>query len=206
MKQRSRFKPFERQLEKVAGTIHKVYMDDTQHRMENGLLYYFNRADDLRKSAEILMSHGGSRQSSTMLAGMALETLIKGIGRALDNPPKNIHRLADLAAHVGIVVDDVEQVLLDAMTEHIYWAGRYTAPRKAADWERVERIRAKQWRTSGSLANHEVEAYAVSKANFERLWTKFAGYYWRAHAARHESAELSLGSRPEMALYEPPGS
>jgi len=193
VKQRAQFEAFDCQLEKVAGTIYKVYMDDVQHRMENGLLYYFNRADDLRKSVEILMTHGGSRRSTTMLAGMALETLIKGIGRALDNPPKNIHRLADLAAHVGVSVDNDERVLLDAMTEHVYWAGRYTAPRQAIDWERMEAIRAKQRRTSGSLANLEVATYAVSKANFERLWTKFAGYYWRAHDARHESAEFSFG-------------
>jgi hypothetical protein len=112
---------FEQQLAKVTGTIHRVYMDGGEHqrRMENGLLYYFNKADDLRKSTEILMAYGGSRDTSSMLAGMALEVLIKGIARALDNPTQPTHSLTKLADHVGIAVTEDEGIILGKSSANI---------------------------------------------------------------------------------------
>ena len=190
--------PFEKQLAKVAGTIHRVYMDDHQHRMENGLLYYVNKADDLRRSAEILMAAGGPRDTYTMLAGMAFEVLLKGIARALDNPAKPTHRLAELVDHVGIAITDDERILLDAMSEHVYWAGRYTAPKKREDWIRVWEIPKKQRRKSGNVANMDIPSRSLSIGTFNQLWTKFADCFSRAERSRYESAEFSW-ERGELA-------
>lgn len=189
--------PFEQQLAKVAGTIHRVYMDDHQHRMENGLLYYFHKANDLRRSTEILMAEGGPRDNYTMLAGMALEVLLKGIARALDNPPKKpTHNLSNLADRVGIALSANERILLDAMTEHIVWAGRYTAPMDRNDWIRVREIQEKQQRKSGNALNIDIPSRSLSIGTFNQLWAKFADCYSRAQGSRYESAEFSWEREP----------
>ena len=118
--------PFEVQLAKVAGTIHRVYMDDHQHRMQNGLLYYWNKGESLYSATKLLMSNGGPRPVAAMLAGMALEVLLKGIAVALDNPAKNVHRLTELLSMSESTLERTRDNI-DDMTEHIYWAGRYTA-------------------------------------------------------------------------------
>jgi hypothetical protein len=40
---------------------------ESEYIAQNGLLYYFNKADDLSKSTEILMSAGGPRDNYSML-------------------------------------------------------------------------------------------------------------------------------------------
>jgi HEPN domain-containing protein len=183
---------FEKQLATVAGTIHRVYMDggEHQHRMENGLLYYFNKANDLRKSTEILMANGGSRDTWSMLAGMSLDVLLKGIARALDNPAKPTHSLTDLAKHVGIAFTEDEGIILDVMSEHIYWAGRYTAPRKPEDWIKVWELQSKQRRPSGKLADMDIPSRTISIGTYRRLWAKFANCFHQARESSYESAEF----------------
>jgi hypothetical protein len=189
---------FETQLARVDGKIQRIHMDDHQHRMENGLNYYLNRANDLRRSVEILMVGGAPRGTSSMLAGMALEVLLKGIARGLDRPAKPIHNLNDLASHVGIGVTQDERVILDAMSEHIYWAGRYPAPRKAEDWQRVWRLRGEQIRSSGKLSEMEIAERAITIGSFRRLWKKFAGNFERVRQSRPESAAFAWeGASPE---------
>lgn len=89
--------PFDKQLAIVAGTIHKVFLDDELHRRENGLLYYFNKAEELGRSAELLMAGSGAREVYVMLCGMAIEVLIKGTACALSNPAPMSHKLTYLA-------------------------------------------------------------------------------------------------------------
>jgi hypothetical protein len=50
---------------------------------------------------------------------MALEVLVKGIARAVDNPAGHTHSLSKLAEHVGIAITEDERVLLDVMSEHV---------------------------------------------------------------------------------------
>lgn len=181
---------FETQLARVTGTIHRVYIDDHHHRMQNGMLYYWNKADDLRKSTEILMANGAPRDNSSMLAGMATEVLLKGIACALDNPASNTHHLRKLADHVGIELTDDEKVLLDVMSEHIIWAGRYTAPKHETDWQKVWELQDKQRRKSGSLVDFENPSRTVAVGTFRQLWAKFASSFHQAHQSRFESAEF----------------
>jgi hypothetical protein len=182
----------EQQLAQVAGTIHRVYMDfgEHQHRMENGLLYYWNKANKLRKGAELVIGDCELHDVFSMLAGMSLEVLLKGIARALDNPASNTHSLVKLAEHVGIAFSDDERVILDAMSEHIYWAGRYTAPRKADDWIKIWEIQGRQRRSGGSFANFYIASRDISIDNFRTLWGRFANCFHRARESRFESAEF----------------
>jgi HEPN domain-containing protein len=185
---------FERQLAKVAGTIHRVYMDggQHQHRMENGLLYYWDKADKLRRSAELVTGDCELQEVFSMLAGMSLEVLLKGIARALDNPaPKKTHSLRKLVEHVGIAFSGDDGIILDAMSEHIYWAGRYTAPLKPEDWIKIWEIQSNQRRSGGSLANYYIESREISLMNYRALWARIADCFHRARESRYESAEFS---------------
>jgi hypothetical protein len=87
---------------------------------------------------------------------MALEVLVKGIARAVDNPAGHTHSLSKLAEHVGIAITEDERVLLDVMSEHVYWAGRFTAPLNAEDWIKIWDLQDKQRKPSGRLAEMEV--------------------------------------------------
>ena len=182
---------FEEQLAKVDGTIRKVYMNDHQHRMEHGLLYYYNKANDLRRSTEILMIAGGPRDNSSMLAGMALEVLIKGIAVGLDNRAGKTHNLCKLADHIGVFLSEDERVILDVLTEHVIWAGRYTAPRNAEDWIKVRDIQKKQRKSSGKIADMDIPSRSVSIGTFLRLWIKFSSCFSQVQQSRPESAVFS---------------
>jgi HEPN domain-containing protein len=177
---------FEQRLAKVARTTYPIDLSDRHQRMEKWLPGYFNKADDLRKSAEILMREGGPRNVSSMLAGMALELLLKGIARALDGPAKSTHSLTKLADDVGIAITEDERVILDIMSEHIYWIGRYTAPRKANSWDRIEELENKRRKPSGSSADM---ASRGSSDTSRQLWEKFATYFHKARRWRFETAE-----------------
>jgi hypothetical protein len=186
---------FDQQLAKVQGKLIRVYMDDHQHRMKHGLLYYFNKADELRKCTEILLAQGAPREPATMLGGMALEVLLKGIAVGLDSPTKRIHNLSVLADHIGVSLSDDERILVDVMSEHVFWAGRYTAPRKSVDWIRAWELRDKQTRRGGSLAEMEIPTRTFSIGNFRSLWAKFSNCFWKVKEARLESAEFSFEQR-----------
>jgi hypothetical protein len=182
---------FDQQLAKVAGTIHRVNMSDHHERMQAGLLYYSNKANDLRKSAEILIFYGAPRDNSSMLAGMSLEVLLKGIARALDNPAENTHNLIQLVEHIGIPITPDDKIVLEVMTEHILWAGRYTAPRRATDWLKVWELQAQQRSVSGSISDMENAARTIALGTFRRLFKKFSVYFDRARQSRYESAEFN---------------
>jgi|HubBroStandDraft_5_1064220.scaffolds.fasta_scaffold06751_7 hypothetical protein len=183
---------FEIQLAKVAGKINRVYMDDHQHRMENGLLYYWNKADHLRQSANILFNNNAPRDVFAMVAGLALEVLLKGIGRALERPNNSSHSLTKLTDDVGIPLSDDERILLEAMTEYILWAGRYPAPRQAFEWVRFWDVQKKQQRrTSGIFSGTGDPDRSIGLVTFTRIWAKLAAYYHQAREARPESSEFS---------------
>jgi HEPN domain-containing protein len=158
--------------------------------MTHGLLYYFNKADTLRKSAEILMGHGETPEVSTMIAGMAMEVLLKGIIVGLDGArPKKTHNLNKLIDDVGIAVDDDERTLLEVMTEHVLWVGRYTTPLERKDWQRVYDIREKQ--KEGGSKWFDNPSRTVDVGTFRRLWAKVANCFWQVKEARLESAGIT---------------
>jgi HEPN domain-containing protein len=168
-------------------------MDDPQHRMTHGLLYYFNKADTLRKSAEILMGHGETREVFTMIAGMSMEVLLKGIIVGVDGSPRKTHNLNKLIDDVGIAVDVDERILLEVMTEHVLWVGRYTTPLKREDWHRVYDIREKQ--KEGGSKWFDNPSRMVDVGTFRRLWAKVEDCFWQVKEARPESAGSTIEDR-----------
>jgi HEPN domain-containing protein len=184
---------FEVRLQTVQGKILKVYLDDLQHRMTHGLLYYFDKADTLRKSAEILMTHGETREVFTMLSGMAIELLLKGIQVGLDLRPSKSHNLSILVDDVGISVDDDQRILLEVLTEHIIWVGRYTTPMNKLDWDHVAEIRAKQRHGGSKWLDNPSRTLDIG--TFRRLWGEIAGCFCQVKEARLESAASTIEDR-----------
>jgi hypothetical protein len=88
--------------------------------------------------------------------------------------------LSILVDGVGISVDEDQCILLETLTEHVIWVGRYT-PMNKQDWDRVAEIRAKQ-RHGGSKWLDNPSRTDVG--TFRRLWGKIAGCFWQVKEAR----------------------
>jgi HEPN domain-containing protein len=181
---------FDDQLARVEGTIHRVNMANDFERFRDGLLYYVNRAEALHDGARLVVDGGGPSEPFTLLAGLSLEVLLKGIHRALDKKIPFHHRLHNLSSNVGIALSDDDRIILEALSEHVYWASRYPVPASEENLLSARAVFAKQRRTSGNLANYYIAERHLSVENYERLWGLFLGYYERARSARLESAEL----------------
>src|SRR5271168_949935 len=108
---------FEQHLARVQGKIHRVNMSDRFERMHDGLLYYWNRAEQLHSGAKIISAGSGPLQVFFLLAGLSIELLLKGIQRAFDLPISPHHRLHDLSRDVGITINSDDQIILKALSE-----------------------------------------------------------------------------------------
>jgi HEPN domain-containing protein len=181
---------FNDQLARVNGAIHRVNMANDFERFRDGLLYYFNKAEALRDGARLVAAGGGPPEPFALLAGLSLEVLLKGIYRALDRNIPLHHRLHDLSHDLGIEVTADERVFLEALSEQVYWAARYPAPRNEEQMMRARAVFDQQRRRSGNLPDYYIVERHISPENYERLWEKFLCYYERARSARLESAEL----------------
>ncbi|MGT2458698.1 hypothetical protein ACU4GI_38465 [Cupriavidus basilensis] len=112
--------------------------------------YWFNKAADLHGSAGALWycSHGEREKEAAkalgfppgysigiaanatfpMLCGLSLELIYKAIcgAKGLDIPRG--HDLKSLANKAGVPLKTDEEGLLQLLTEHIYWFGKYPVP------------------------------------------------------------------------------
>ncbi len=77
---------------------------------------------------------------------------------------------------------------MEALTEHVYWASRYTTPKNAEDMQKAAAIFDKQRRTSGKLSDLFIKERDIWE-DYSRLWELFSTYYHKAREARIESAE-----------------
>jgi HEPN domain-containing protein len=185
---------FDENFEAVRGKIHAVNFADDFERRRNSLLYYWNCAEPLFHSAKIIWSAHGPSDVAAMLVGMSIELLLKGIHVAFDKTFSKTHNLHELCAEIGIPVDQNDIIILQALSENIYWASRYPNPNNAEQLFRAAKIFDKQRRKSGNLASRDIEERSLSRKNCERLWTVFANYYHKAREARLESIELRHGA------------
>jgi len=201
---------FEAHLSRIRGKIRRI--NSTRYNLQKeALLGYWNNADNLRSGALVIWNayHEGvvSPQSLgfdtgfsfavslppvfSMLCGLSIELLLKGTCRALELPAKDSHRLTDLADNAGIAYSDDDRVILRALSEYVYWAGRYPAPKNAKELPAAEEIFSQQRRAGGSLANYFIEAREINRSNYDRLWEYFASYFWKAKDSVFESVEFS---------------
>lgn len=117
-----------------------------------------------------------------LLAGLSLELSLKAIVKIIDRPFKETHRLNELRKNVGISVSADQRVILDALTEHIYWRSRYPVPRSEMQWLQSVEVFKKAWKKpkKGSLFSAHNEKRAIDLENYEALWQKFMKAYWQA--------------------------
>lgn len=94
------------------------------------------------KSDEWIMLWGIGR-SYLLLAGLALENLVKGI--CIKNDPTIVsqqkvewgrsgHELTDLFDKAGITLDTDELRFIEKLQEFVLWVGRYSLPKRASDY------------------------------------------------------------------------
>lgn len=193
---------FEDQLAAVTDKVRSVNMWNDFDRYRDGLLYYWNKAERLRDSANILWTHSWpGNEVALMLAGLSVELLLKGTILGLQVVFLNCHKLDCLIAIAGISVDDRDHQTSRLLSEHVIWAGRYPTPKFAKDWFLEE---TGGWPLSLVPARHNANEHE----EYERLWATLAPYFWRVNDATFESADLNeedayrLRERPNLAPHE----
>ncbi len=179
---------FEDQLARVKGKIRHINMWNGYDRDHDALLYYWNNAEKLRKSANIVWDNQMlGREIGLMLAGLSIELLLKGTILALQDVFPHCHRLDCLIATAGISVSDRNHQTSRLLTEYIVWAARYPTPKDAEDWFLEE--------TGGWPLSRAPEEVGVNqRGNYENLWSALAPYFWRVQKETFESAELEIDS------------
>jgi HEPN domain-containing protein len=125
-----------------------------------------------------------------MLMGMSMELLLKGVHVAFNKASQKTHDLHKLCEAVGISVGENDDIILQALSENIYWASRYPTPNNADRLLLATELFDRQRRRSGKLAHRDIAERALSQENCERLWNVIAEHYHKAREARLESAEL----------------
>jgi len=183
---------FENHLSKIRGTIRRINSRTRYELHREALLPYYNKAEELRGAALIIWAAHQSENHPvfSFLAGLSLEVLLKGICKGLARPAKNIHRLVDLSASAGIDLTNDDTIILRAMTEYIYWAGRYTTPTSLQSWLHAEDLFSAQERPSGSIRDMYIKERSIDLDNYNRLWEMFSCYFWRVKESTYESVEF----------------
>lgn len=116
---------------------------------------WFMQSKGLHLAASTLWKHASDKQSrharpfdrpiSLMLAGLALETLLKMVivnehcevhgfpGRSTKTKEflPTVHKLRDLAEETRLRLNKADRVTLDELADYIRWAGRYPVPLSA---------------------------------------------------------------------------
>jgi hypothetical protein len=179
---------FEDQLTAVKGKIRHVNMWNHYDRYHDGLLYYWNNAENLRKSANIVWDNQIlGNEIALMLAGLSIEILLKGTILALQEVFPHCHRLECLIATAGISVNDRDHQTSRLLTEYIVWAARYPTPKGAEEWFLEE--------TGGWPLSLAPEERGINKrGDYENLWSTLCPYFWRVQKETFESAELDIDS------------
>lgn len=117
---------------------------DEQHQLLAALPFtWVLKADELLAAFELLVATEAESQShgprlsgvAYMLAGFAVEVLIKGVliqnGSGLDSKGRfelDSHDLLKLADRAALVLTEEEGRLLERLQEFLTWAGRYPIP------------------------------------------------------------------------------
>jgi hypothetical protein len=189
---------FEDQLAAVKGKIRRINMWNHYDRYHDGLLYYWNNAEKLRDSANLVWDRQVlGNEIALMLAGLSIELLLKGIILALQDVFPHCHRLDCLIATAGISVSDRDHQTSRLLTEYIVWAARYPTPKDAEDWFLEETGGWPLSRAPGEIGTNQ-------RGNYENLWSILAPYFWRVEKETFESAELdidnayTLKTRPKL--------
>lgn len=107
--------------------------------LRDAACYLDKKAEKGRK--EILKATGNAEKygqamfelPAIFLIGLAIENLLKGLAlkrNPSEDPVKFGHQLLSIYKKTGIQLSREEEYVLNALTEHIVWIGRYKIPKK----------------------------------------------------------------------------
>ncbi|WP_148219474.1 hypothetical protein [Azospirillum sp. B510] len=131
----------------ASGAVRQIDGSNLYRRRSSSSLWYWNHAQSFRASALVLwqaygavdrtltgeaLGLGDGHQLSAslprvfaLLCGQSIELLLKATAKAPNLKIMTHHRLNELREHIGVDVNEHQSALLDALTEYIYWHGRY---------------------------------------------------------------------------------
>jgi hypothetical protein len=171
-------------------------------------IYWFNHANDLRGAAGAVwfaieneshqvhnfleMESGYSFSVACppvflMLCGLSLELLFKALIVEIGGQPPVTHDLRKLSleAQITINADDLE--LIDLLTDHIKWAGKYPVPKgERAEWDKhAGRMFAALTEPVPDLS---IAAFRrndrLDWKDYSRIWNDCSSRYWELYHQR----------------------
>lgn len=179
-------------------------------REESLSIYWFNRANDLRGAAGAVwfaIQSGNKSQIHNllgmeanysfsiacpsifrMLCGLSLELLYKALILEIGKKPRKTHDLRELSllAQLTMSADDLE--LIDLLTDHVKWAGKYPVPIGGeTEWDQhVERMNAA---LTDPVPNVSIAIVRRNKRldwnDYSRIWNIGNSRYWERHHQRY---------------------
>ncbi|KSV67274.1 hypothetical protein N182_34140 [Sinorhizobium sp. GL2] len=188
---------FEEKLARVAGTIHRVAIDDPHRRYRDGLLYYSNKAERLHDAAVALGGDplGRHFEAFALLAGFSLEVLIKGTLIGLREKVAFTHNLVRLYEAAGFALSDDDRAVLKAFTVYTTWYSLYPAAKGAREMlEGMDVLNAPYPRAGNAAKIAEAvrtSPAAVNTATYDRLYSFCHARFFDVQSSVHESAEWS---------------
>ncbi|CCE98540.1 hypothetical protein SFHH103_04049 (plasmid) [Sinorhizobium fredii HH103] len=188
---------FEEKLARVAGTIHRVAIDDPHRRYRDGLLYYSNKAERLHDAAMVLGGDpfGHHFEAFALLAGFSLEVLIKGTLIGLREKIPFKHNLISLSEAAGFTISDDDRAVLKAFTVYTTWYSRYPAAKGAREMIEGMEVLNAPYRRGGNLAKIaeaiRTSPATVNPATYERLYRFCHQRFFDVQSSVYESAEWS---------------
>lgn len=189
---------FERKLDRVAGTVRRVIMDDPHRRYRDGLLYWSNKAQRLHDAALVLGGDpaGLHFEAFALLAGSSIEVLIKGMLIGLGEELPFTHNILDLTDKAGLALSDDDRAILSALTVYTTWYSRYPVAKNSKEMIQGREIVKAQYPSSGNLGKIVEMArsspVAVNEANYERLYGFFRDRFFDVQSSVRESASFSF--------------
>lgn len=180
-------------------------------REQNLSIYWANRASDLRGAAGAVWFAIENESSSDqvrsmlgmeqhyrfsaacplvffMLCGLSLELLYKALIVEDGKKPPAIHDLRELStrAHINFTVEDLR--LIDLLTDHILWAGKYPVPKGGEpEWDRhVEQMNSALTSPVCGISIPVVRRNeCLSWDDYTRIWNISSVRYWERYHQRN---------------------
>ena len=189
------------------------YADDMKRyeREKTLSIYWANRANDLRGAAgavwfamedenssdqvrTLLAIEPGYRFSAAcpsvffMLCGLSLELLYKALIVEKGQKPPAIHNLRELASRAQLAIPDEDIQLIDLLTDHISWAGKYPIPKGGeTEWDRhVEQMHAALTSPVPAMSIAMFRRNArLDWDDYTRIWNIGSKRYWEVYHQRN---------------------
>ncbi|OBT27552.1 hypothetical protein A9266_02475 [Vibrio tasmaniensis] len=152
--------------------------------------YWFNKSNDLWRSARILWEAINNKESGAafcgaqylMLMGMSIEALIKAHCVAQKLEDKDIahsHDLTKLAKIAGLKMQKDENNILTILTGYVTWEGRYPTPKREAQFNHHNKTYNQVAINQSKIGELIVEYHndQLDFDNIHKIWSRLSDDY-----------------------------